>query len=69
MKLEIKQPEQPQEPVAKLFLEQVGGDKIVLKYEEEGGMQFGLAYFDGDSHVFHVFLGELKGLGYTLNTD
>lgn len=66
MKLEIKQPDQPTEPVAKLYLDQKCQNEISLMCEGPNGEHSSLAFFDMKDKTFHVFLPDLNRLGYKL---
>ena len=68
MKLELRGESLPKEPVARLYLRHAG-DELSLCYEDENGNGGSLAFFDTTANTFHVFVGDLKKIGYTLTTD
>ena len=68
MKLELRGEPLPKEPVAKLYLRHNTTDEFSLCYEDEDGNNFSLAFFDTTTNTFHVFVGDLEKIGYTLTT-
>ena len=68
MKLELRGEPLPKEPVAKLYLKHDREDEFSLCYEDENGNNNSLAFFNTTSNTFHVFVGDLEKIGYTLTT-